>query len=84
MPRRPYIPVYERPYQLTLLTVPRPMPTDEPLTTEELTALSRQGLEVVSTRTSPAGIPLVRMRDMHQEDRPEDERTPGGWRMEIQ
>lgn len=56
-------------------------PDDAPLTADELGALSRIGLEYVRERQTPGGLTLVTMRDMHADDWPEAERTPGGWRM---
>ena len=60
---------------------PAPPVGDGPLTLDELVALSRLGWERQGERTTPAGLTLVRMMDMHDPDRTCEERTPGGWRM---
>lgn len=52
-------------------------PADGPLTADELIALSRLGWEVVPSEG--AGGP-VRMVDMHDPERYEEARSPGGWR----
>lgn len=58
---------------------------DAPLTEAELVRLSRLGgWEQEGQRTSGAGLPLVRMRDDRSGDRlATEERTPGGWRVEL-
>lgn len=70
--------------------VPTPLPNDAPLSRDEYVALAALGwTEYIGARISPAGITLVCLRwrpgraDGDDAEAVEDERTPGGWRLEI-
>lgn len=69
---------------------PTPLPNDAPLTRDEYAALAALGWsEFVGERISPAGLTLICLRwrpgraDGHDTPAVEDERTPGGWRLEL-